>query len=106
MAIDAVLATSSAVTPKRAAFCESILKVMAGPLTTTPLNVSTTPSNFFDGCFDLLGLGLQRGGVFAEEFDFDWFGIALQIADHIGTMPTNSTSPTPAQISRSVHASL
>ena len=46
MAVSTVSAMSLAVMPKRDARCGSMLKVIAGPLTTTPFLVSTTPSIF------------------------------------------------------------
>ena len=40
--------------------------------------------NLLNRGFDFVSLSVERGCVFAEQFDFDWLGIAFQIADDVG----------------------
>ena len=53
------------------------LKVIAGPLTTTPFLVSTTPWTFLIAASTSSAFCRKAFCVFTEEFDLDWFWIAL-----------------------------
>jgi hypothetical protein len=76
-------ATSLAFTPNCAARNGSILKVIAGPLTTTPLKVSSTPCIFLNELFDFGGFFLKGRSVLTKELDLDWFWRTGEIANHI-----------------------
>src|ERR1043165_1405335 len=39
--------------------------------------------NFLNRFFDLISFLMERGSVFAEELDFDWFRRAGQLPDHV-----------------------
>ena len=90
IAVVAVLATSSAVTPNRAALSGSILKVIAGPLMTTPFFVSTTPLTFLTEASTSSALASSAAASSLNNLTSIGSGLPSRSPMTSGTIPTNS----------------
>ena len=92
IAVSTVSAMSFAFTPKREARCGSILNVTAGPLTTTPFLVSTTPLTFLTAVSTSSALVCSAAASSLNNLISIGSGLPCKSPITSGTIPTNSIS--------------
>ena len=92
IAVSTVSAMSLASTPNREARCGSILKVTAGPLTTTPFLVSTTPEIFLMAVSTSSAFSCSAAASSLKSLISIGSGLPCRSPITSGTIPTNSIS--------------
>ena len=90
IAVVIVVAMSPAVTPNCDARKGSMLKVTAGPLIVTPLNVSTTPATFLIDASTSSAFACRAAASSLKSFTSIGSGFPCKSPMTSGRMPTNS----------------